>query len=235
MLGIGGITKAVAQRIALRAAAPFGGITTEAGEGGAGSRREAATPPDVDVGRGRRRAKRRARSPTRRKAPGRDYKDYARRRSRRAWPPARSRAAPARSWATRRRRCSRARSKAGNVTGSLPGTRGQELRQRRRAAGDAAVRRRAGDDERRDGQGRPHEGVGNQAAMGLVVTGGAMGAGEGAFAPHHANAGSSRCGARAERCRRSARCRRRRTWRPRGRRRTSRTRRRPNPSRSQRR
>jgi hypothetical protein len=183
MLGIGGVTKMVAQRIALRAAAPFGGITTEAGRAAAEAALEKAASQLMWTSGAAEGAQSAGQIADQAQAAGRDYKDYA---------------APAIASGLATGAITRGAgalmgdpttalfagsTKAGNLTGSLP------ARVAKSFISEGAMQEMPQSAEEQVmtnvamGKDNPTEGVGNQAAMGLV-TGGVMGMGEGAVAHH---------------------------------------------------
>jgi hypothetical protein len=185
MLGIGGVTKMVAQRIALRAAAPFGGITTEAGKKAAQEAIEKASTRLLATSGAAEGAQSAGQIADQAQAAGREYSDYAG-------------PAIASGVATGAITLGAGKlvgdpttalfsgAKSTGAVGSLPARVAKSivsegaLQEMPQSAEEQVMTNLA--------MGEPDvtKGVANQAASGLVV-GGAMGAGEGAFAPHHAN------------------------------------------------
>jgi hypothetical protein len=184
MFGIGGITNAVARRIALKAAAPFGGIATEAGAKAAQEAIDAATNTLTWTSGAAEGAQSAGQIADQAQGAGRDYADYA---------------APALASGVLTGAITRGAgklmgntetalfsgSKTAGVQGSLPARVAKgfisegALQEMPQSAEEQVMTNLAmGKDDAFDG-------VGNQAAMGLV-TGGVMGMGEGAVSPHQA-------------------------------------------------
>ncbi|HWI80689.1 MAG TPA: hypothetical protein VNT59_01600, partial [Ramlibacter sp.] len=182
MLGIGAVTNAVARRIALKAAAPFGGLATEAGQKAAQEAVDAATNKLLlasGIGEGGQSAGQIA---DQAQAAGRDYSQYA-------LPALAAGATTAAITRGAGKLMGSAEtalfsgSKAAGPQGSLP------VRLAKAAFSEGALQEMPQSAQEQAmtniAMGEPDvmKGVGNQAAMGLV-TGGVMGLGEGAGAPH---------------------------------------------------
>jgi adenine/guanine phosphoribosyltransferase-like PRPP-binding protein len=182
MMGIGGVTNAVARRIALKAAAPFGGITTEAGAKAAQEAIDAATNKLTWTSGAAEGAQSAGQIADQAQGAGRDYTDYA-------LPAIASgvatgaitRGAGAMMGNTETALFSG--SKTAGVQGSLPARIAKgfisegALQEMPQSAEEQVMTNIA------MGKEDAFDGVGNQAAMGLV-TGGVMGASEGAISPH---------------------------------------------------